>query len=385
VHTILVTQARQVERGVMFERGRPLVGDGLLTSEGQFHLRQRRLMQPALHPNSIGAYLDLLDRNTRVLADSWRDGQTIDVRHAMIDLVIRNTTDAMFGISANDAVRQTMRRCVPMFLDNVMVRIQTPKFLERFPLPANRRVDAARREIYQVLRQVIAHRRHSGDSHQDLLHMLLSTRDQETGEVMAADLVEDEAFAVFVAGVGTTGATLAWLFHELGRFPGIEDQVLQEVRTLSDDAPSRGEAIQRLDYTRRSIQEILRIHPVLLTIRRAAQPLRLGPVELPPATEIGYSPVSLHRDPRIYPDPLRVDPDRWLPDPTRLRPAGSFIPFGEGRHRCIGEHFAWAQLLTVAAVLLRRWRLRPVPGAKVREVNGVHPSPGSLHMISHAR
>jgi cytochrome P450 len=129
----------------------------------------------------------------------------------------------------------------------------------------------------------------------------------------------------------------------------------------------------------RTVQETLRLHSPLLVMRRTVAPLRLGAVELPAGVEIGYSPPTIQRDPRLYPEPLRMDPDRWLPSAGPL-PPGAFAPFGEGRHRCIGEHFAWAQMMTAIATLAPRWKLRLAPGEEVREVNGIHPRPSSLRM-----
>ena len=129
----------------------------------------------------------------------------------------------------------------------------------------------------------------------------------------------------------------------------------------------------------------MRLHPILIVIRRVTQWFELVGVTLPEGTNLGYSPQALHRDPDVFPDPARLDPDRWLPDRTPPVPVGAFTPFGEGLHRCIGEHFAWAELLTALVVLLPRWRLRLAPGQTVRETGGGHLRPSSLRMIVQAR
>lgn len=386
VHTILVTQAHGVERaGILFDRAHEIMGNGLLTSNGERHLKQRRLMQPALRRNHIGTYLGLMRDNTQALSDSWRDGQIIDVHDAMSDLIAENTTAAMFRTSLNPEVGRTARRAVPILADNFMMRIQTPKSLERFPLPAIRRFNQASCELRQIINEIVTQRLNSPGVSDDLLGMLLAAKDPDTGEPMSLEQVCDEVLGILGAGIMTTVTTLAWLFYELDRFPEVEARVLAEIRTVLDNGASVNEAVGQLDYTRRAVQDILRLHPILMVIRRVTQPLVLGGVALPAGTELGYSAYTLHRDPDVYPDPTRVDPDRWLPERAQSLPAGAFTPFSEGRHRCIGEFFAWAEILVALVLLLPRWKLRLTPGQVVREVNGVHPRPSTLRMTVSAR
>ncbi|MEV7006752.1 cytochrome P450 [Streptosporangium sp. NPDC051022] len=386
VHQILVTMARDIRRGILFERVRPLHGDGLTVAEGQAHLRRRRLLQPVLRPSGIGGYVETMRRNTQALADSWHEGQTIDVGRVTTDLIMANTTDAMFGTSVAPAAARTVRAAVPAILDNLMVRTQMPVFLERFPLPVNRRFEAAARDVRRIVDEAIAHRRGHPSGEGDLIGMLLAARDPETGEPMNDRQIRDEAVGIFINGIATTATTLAWLLHQLARNPGVEKRLLAEVETVCGGDLPLDQAIGRLDYTRRVIQEILRLHPLLMLMRRTVRPLTLGGVEIPAGVELGYSPTALHRDPAVYPEPYRLDPDRWLPERAKPLPSGSFIPFGEGRHRCIGEHFAWTELLVAAAVLLPRWRPRHAGGGEdVREVNAIHPRPDRLHMVLTAR
>ncbi|MEV8637920.1 cytochrome P450 [Streptosporangium sp. NPDC051023] len=388
VHQILVTKARDIQRGILFERVRPLHGNGLTVAEGQAHLRQRRLLQPVLHPNAIGGYVETMRRNTQALADSWREGQRIDVSQVTTDLILAITTDAMFGMSVEPAAVRTVRAAVPAILGNLMVRTQMPVFLERFPLPVNRRFEAAARDVRRVVDEVVAHRREHPSEEGDLIGMLLSARDPESGEPMSARQVRDEAVGVFINGIATTATTLAWFLHQLARNPDSEERLLAEVEAVRGDGTPLDQALGRLGYTRRVIQEVLRLHPLLMLMRRTTRSLTLGGVEIPPGVELGYSPTALHRDPAVYPEPYRLDPDRWLPERAKPLPAGAFAAFGEGRHRCIGEHFAWAELLVAAAVLLPRWKLRHADdhGAEdVREVNAIHPRPDRLHMVLTAR
>lgn len=386
VHRILVTNARSVRRGTLFERIRPLFGEGIATSEGATHLRHRRVMQPALHPANIGAHTETIRRNTQALADSWHDGQTVDVCQATLDLVVTNTTEAMFGVNVGGAAMETLRAVVPPVLDGGMMRAQLPAVLHRLPLPANRRWDAGDRGLHRVIDEIIAHRRrHPGDAG-DLIGMLLAARDPKTGRPMSDRQIHDEIVSIFFAGIATTSTTLAWLLHRLPRNPAVEEGVLTELAEVTGLGLPLDQTVARLDYTRRALQEILRLHPLLLILRTVTAPLVLAGVPVPAGTEVGYSPTALHRDAATYPEPRVLDPDRWLPERAEPLPAGAFAAFGEGRHRCIGEHFAWAQLLTAAVLLLPRWKLRHAHDPeRAREINALHPRPDHLLMTVTAR
>jgi cytochrome P450 len=386
VHTILSGHARRAQRaGILFDRMREVVGNGLAASDGEFHRRQRRLMQPALHPNRIDGYISLVREHTQALADSWRNGQTIDVDHAITELIAVNA-GSLFGLSLNLESSKTVRRAMPLLADNFMVRLLTPDLLERFlPLPANRRFNQALRELRGVIDQVITQYRSNSVVGDDLLGTLLAAADSGTDRPIGLDQVHDEVISIMLAGIVTTAPTVAWLFYELDRCPGVQARVLEEVSAVLHTGVPLNAALGRLEYTRRVVQEILRLHPILMVIRQVTEPFELAGVELPVGTDLGYSPYTLHRDSDIYPDPTRLDPDRWLPGRAVSLPPGAFMPFGHGRHRCIGEFFAWAEILVAIVVLLPRWKMHLAPGQVVREVNGGHPRPNALRMIVSSR
>jgi cytochrome P450 len=389
VHTILIAESRRVRRGGVFfdrVRGDLATESGLGTAEGEFHRNRRRLMQPALHRNYIGNYVGLMREHTQALSDSWTDGQNVDMNHVIADLITKNTTVSMFGMGLDPEMTRTVLRVMPILTDNFMVRMQTPKSLARIlPLPAIRRFDQALLELKQVTEEVVTQRRNSSISGDALLDTLLAATDSQTGQRMTLEQVHDEVLSSMFAGIVTTASTMAWLFYELDRCPDVQDRVLDEVRTVLHSSVALDKALGQLEYTRRAVQEILRLHPILMFVRRVTEPFELAGVELPAGTDLGYSPYTLHHDSDIYPDPTRLDPDRWLPEREKSLPAGAFIPFGEGRHRCIGEFFAWAEILVAIVVLLPRWKIRLAPGQVVREVNGVHPRPNALSMIVDTR
>lgn len=385
IHTILVAESRRIQRdGILFERIREVVGNGLAASEGELHLKQRRLMQPSFNRRSVGSYLNQMQEHTQTLADSWRDGQRLELDQVLFDLVAVNG-GSLFGMDLGPQMSRAVCQALSALTDNFMVRLHTPKALERLPVPANRRFNRALGDLRQIIERIIERRLGSENAGDDLLGTLLTTKDPVTGENLRLGQVYDEVISTLLAGIVTTAPTMAWLFYELDRYPGVQDRVLNEIRRVCSGGTSLGEALRRLDYTGRTVQEILRLHPILMVIRQVTQPLELNGVTLPIGTHLGYSPQALYRDPDIFPDPTHLDPDRWLPERTPPIPVGAFIPFGEGRHRCIGEHFAWAELMTALVVLLPRWRLCLAPRQTVREVGGGHLRPSSLTMIARAR
>jgi cytochrome P450 len=385
IHAVLVTEARCVQRdGILFERIREVVGSGLAASEGELHLKQRRLMQPSFQRRRIDGYLNLMREHTQALADSWRNGQCVELDQALFDLVAVNG-GSLFGMDLGPQMSRAVCHALATLTDNFMIRLQTPKALERLPVPGNRRFNRALADLRQIIERLIQQRLGSATAGDDLLGTLLTAIDPATGQPLSHERVYDEVISTLLAGIVTTAPTLAWLFYELDRCPTVQDRVLDEIRRVCDGGTPPEEALGQLDYTRRTVQEILRLHPILMVIRRVTQPLELSGVTLPVGTNLGYSPRALHRDPDIFPDPARLDPDRWLPGRTAPMPVGAFSPFGEGRHRCIGEHFAWAEIMTALVVLLPRWQLRLAPRQTVREVGGGHLRPSSLRMIAQVR
>lgn len=385
VHTILITESRRVQRdGLLFERMREVVGNGLAASEGDLHLSQRRLMQPSLSRKRIDTYLNLMHQHTQTLAESWSDGCSVELDNALSDLVAVNG-GSLFGMDMGPHMSRTVCHALSVLSDNFMMRLQTPKSLERFPLPANRRFNRALADLRQLIEGIVKDRHHKQQAGDDLLGTLLTSVDPTTGQHLALQQIYDEVISTLLAGIVTTAPTLAWLFYELDRHPEVQERVLSEIRSVCNGRIGSADMLGRLEYTGRTVQEILRLHPILMVIRRVAQTFELHGVALPAGTNVGYSPHALHRDPGIFPDPTRLDPNRWLPDRTPPVPVGAFTPFGEGRHRCIGEHFAWAEIMTALVVLLPRWRLQLAPGQQVREVGGGHLRPSSLRMIVRAR
>jgi cytochrome P450 len=385
---VLATNADRFDKGIIFDKLRPLSGNGLANSNGDFHRRQRRLMQPAFHRKRITGYVHTMASTASDLVASWQPGAVVAVDRRMEDVALTIVGRTLFSAElGRDAIAE-VQRSMPILIKYLAIRVFSPKLVERLPIPANRRFDEAATRFRRVVAEVIAAARAEGKDHGDLLSMLLLTRDEDTGEGMSDQQVHDEVVTILTAGTETTAVALAWFFHEIGQHPEVQrrfhaeiDQVLAG-RMASDLTL---DDIPKLEYTRRIINEVLRKYPILILMRQAQTDVDLGGVHIQPGTEVALSQYALHHNPHLYPDPERFDPDRWLPDRVARLPKGAFIPFGAGHHRCLGYSFAETEITIVAATVAARWRLLPVAGKPVRPRRAVTMHPNQLPMIAMPR
>ena len=385
-HEVMVTKGRSFEKGRFFDRLRPLVGDGLSTADSVTHRRHRRLMQPMFHRARIAGYGEIMSEQARAMTESWTSGQTVAVDEAVGDFVVGTLARTMFSGDIGRPAEEAVRRNVPIIIENLLLRTVSPKFLDRLPIGPNRRFDAAKLELHQVLDSVIASSRASGDINgPDLLSLLLAARDADTGEALSDVEVRDELGTILFAGAETAASTLAWAFFEIARHPEVEEQVVAEVESVVGDRPVTFEDVPKLEYLRRVIDEVVRLHSVTLLMRRAIEPVEIGGVSLPANTEIAFSLYALHQDPRWFPDPQRFDPDRWLAERSGDIPREAFAPFGSGTRKCIGDAFAWTEIPILLATVLAQWRLRPEPGHVPSEAIAAMPHPDRLPMVVERR
>ncbi|GHF72821.1 hypothetical protein GCM10018790_58390 [Kitasatospora xanthocidica] len=372
VHTLLVALAHDCPRGAVQDTLRTAFGDGLLMSEGQAHRDRRRTLQPAFGPDRMGEYLAVMHQVTEERAGRWRPGQVLDVAKEMNHLALEIVTRSLFDARLSEDATLAFHRALPDMVKGQIVQSLYPKpSLARLPLPVNRRFDAAVRVLNRVVDQAVDGRTastRSEDGRATLPALLRAATDPATGRPLTEADVRSEAITMFGAGTETVSTTLTWLLDELLRHPEVEARVLAELdQHLPAGTVPTPEALARLSYTRGVTQEVVRLHaPNAFLMRTARVPVELGPYRIPAGTELLYSLTALHRDPVRYPEPLRFRPDRWRDGGGAGRP--SFLPFGAGKHKCIGEAFAWAELTVAAAAILRRWRPEALPGSRAREV-----------------
>ncbi|MFI6101346.1 cytochrome P450 [Lentzea sp. NPDC051213] len=371
-HEVLVAQASKFRKGAMFDKFQPYLGTGLLLSNGEFHLRQRRMMQPAFHRERLEGYATTMARAASALTERWQPGEVRVVENDMQELAVTIVGEALFSTEMGKRAVAEVRRSIFTVIQQGMIRALSPSFVEKLPIPGNREFDAAIARMKAVVLQVIESWRADGTDHGDVLSMLLLA--QENGVGMTDQQTYDEVLTLLTAGIETTAIALAWALYEVGRDPEIERRLHAEVDSVVGDRPVTFADVAALPYTGRIVQETLRKYPIWFVMRRTLGEVRLGDVVLPEGAEVIVSPHALHHDPRFFPDPRRFSPDRWTPEFTAGLPRGAFVPFGGGNRQCLGNTFAQTEIVITLATVAARWRLLPTRPARVKFTSAPYPN-----------
>ncbi len=361
IKDILVTHHADFKKGRGLERAKRMLGNGLLTSEGPFHHRQRRLAQPAFHRDRIAGYADIMvNYADRLQRERWRKGQTLDIAKEMMHLTLAIVGRTLFDTETEAEAEQVREALSETMKGYTRAMLPFAEFLDRLPLRRNRHYLRARNVLDSIIYRIIDERRRSGEDRGDLLSMLLRAQDEEGDGGRMTDLqLRDEAITIFLAGHETTANTLTWTWYLLSEHPDIEQRLHRELDSVLAGRLPTAEDFPRLQYTEMVITEAIRLYPPAWILgRRALKDYKLGPYIVPAGAIVIMSPYVMHHDPRYFPDPFRFDPDRWTPEARASRPQFSYFPFGGGPRRCIGEGFALMESIMVLATLARKWSLR---------------------------
>lgn len=367
IKDVFITYNRSVVQGRGHQRARGMLGNGLLTSEGDFHTRQRRLAQPAFHRQRIAGYAEVMADRAEQASARWRDGDTVDANDEMMRLTLAIAATTLFGADVDDEAVE-IGEAISTFMDWWrMVMLPYAELIDRIPLPVTRRFERARARLDTTIYRIIEERRASGEDHGDLLSMLLMATDTEgDGTGMTDEQLRDECVTLLIAGHETTANALTWTWHLLSQHPEYEAKLHEELdRVLGDRAPSMDD-VPRLVYTERVLTESMRLYPPAWGIgRRIVQEIPLGSYRFPAGSLVFISPYVTQRDERFFENAARFDPDRWTPEMKASLPRFAYFPFGGGPRQCIGEPFAWMEGVLVLAAIARRWRLRLVEGQQI--------------------
>ncbi|MFN3648127.1 MAG: cytochrome P450 [Armatimonadota bacterium] len=388
IQAVLVNHDRRFQKGPGLRVAQRLLGEGLLTSEGAFHRRQRRLAQPAFHRQRVAAYAAVMSGYSAEWQRRWSDGAELDAAEEMRGLTIRIAAKTLFDSDVADeigVISDALSESLHLY------RFATLPFARRLEpyLPfLTRRFNTARERLDATVYRMIAERRASGEDRGDLLSMLLLATDPEGDGGKMTDLqLRDEAMTLLLAGHETTANALAWTWYLLSENPEALRALQAEVDSVLGGRLPTVEDVPRLPYTRMVFAESMRCFPPAWIIaRQAVEECPLGAFTLPAGALVLMSQWVTHHDPRFYPDPFRFDPQRWSPERSAERPKFSYYPFGGGSRLCIGEQFAWMEGILVLATLAASWELRLVKGHPIvpQPVITLRPKHG-VRMTAHRR
>jgi len=359
IKEVLVTQDRNFTKWFSVDRIYEVLGEGLFVSEGQFHMQQRRLSQPAFHRERIAGYANQMVTLAQRVRDRWTDGGEVEICAEMNRLAVMIVASTLFGADV-EAEAEEIRDALSEILDQ----------FERSVLPQADRDDFhnALNRLDAVLYRIVQERRATGGDRGDLLSMLLLAQDSEGDGGRMTDLqVRDEAMTIFLAGHETSANALAWSWYLLAQHPEVEMRFHEEIDgTLQGRTPAM-EDVPKLSLTGRIFAESLRIYPPLWAIgRRAINDCEIGGEKIAAGSVVILSQYVTHHDSRWFPEPSGFDPDRWLPEAKAARPRFSYFPFSAGSRACLGEAFAGVEGILSLAAIAQKWRLRIVPGQTIK-------------------
>ncbi|HEX8560314.1 MAG TPA: cytochrome P450 [Pyrinomonadaceae bacterium] len=344
---------------------RRLVGDGLLTSEGDFWRRQRRLAQPAFHRDRVESYAATMVNFAERAAGRWRDGRTIDAHDEMMLLTQRIVAQTLFSADVSGESREigeALARLVRPFASQA-----TLKWIldNRLPTPAHLRFNRDVRRIDRFVYRLIGERRASGEDAGDLLSMLLAAQDEDGGGMTDRQL-RDELMTIFLAGHETTALALTWTWLLLAENPGAEARLAAELEEVLGGRPPTAADVPRLRYAEWVVKEAMRLYPPAWGVgRECVRECEVGGFRVKAGTQVFAFQWVVHRDPRWFEDPHAFRPERWGEESVSKLPKYAYFPFGGGPRLCIGNYFATMEAVLVLATLARRFRLRLVPGQTV--------------------
>jgi cytochrome P450 len=363
IQDVLVNGHRSFIKSRILQRAKRLLGEGLLTSEGDFHLRQRRLVQPAFYRERLMSYAHTMSECARTGAERWKEGETRDIADEMMRITLAIVGQTLFSrdveSEASD-IGQALTDVLGTF-DTLMLPFSS--VIQKLPFPKFLRAQRALKFLDRTIYQMVEERRRSEIDNGDLLSMLLLSVDEEGSGGMTDRQARDEALTLFLAGHETTATALTWTWYLLSQNPSVEEQLRAEIKDVLGDRLPTYDDLPKLRYSEMVLAESLRLYPPAWAVGRMAKvDTRIYNYEVSRKSICILSPYVMHRHPRYYPDPERFDPQRFTPEARQQRPKFAYFPFGGGPRVCIGERFAWMEGVLVMAAIAQRWRFSLVPG-----------------------
>lgn len=377
IENVLVKDYKNFKKSRGLQVSKRLLGEGLVTSEGEYHDRQRRIIQPAFLPNRVKKYGEIVTSYAENMCRDWNDGTILEIHKSMINVTSAIISKAVLGSDIKSAeasqVGDDLLTCAEYFN-----RLLMPfgELIEKIPiLPINKGFQQAKKRLDSIVYDMIREHRDNearGRTNLDLLYTLLDAQDSEAGiKRMTDSQLRDEVMTIFLAGHETTANALTWTFYLLSEYPSVEAKLYEELKTVLNNGNGSNhdmnsqelrvptvEDIPNLEYTEKVVRESMRLYPPAWTLgRQAINDYSVDGYVIPTKSIILMSQYVMHRNPKYFPEPELFYPERWTKETRTQIPRFSYFPFGGGIRGCVGEAFAWMEAILIVATICRQWRM----------------------------
>lgn len=380
IKQILVTKQKSFVKSNDFKALKPLFGEGLLTSDKDFHLQQRRMIQPAFKKSHIIDYGQDMIEITNNYLSKWKDGEERIITADMMNITLGIICKTMFNMDFNEGynkIGKTLETALTLAVKRMRSLIKTPLW---FPTKLNRDTKNAIKHLDSVIMEIIQNRRNEPQKHEDMLGILLSARDNENGKGMSDKQVRDELMTIFIAGHETTANALSWTLYLLSEHPDVEERLIDEIDRVMKGRLPTPDDYMKLTFTQNIIWESLRLYPPsFVTSRKVDEEVEIDGHRFKKGDVILVSQFVMHRKPEYFHDPLSFRPERFEDNFLKTIPPFAFFPFGGGPRVCIGNHFAIMEAVLVLATISQRFRfklakdhhdVKPFPSITLRPRSG---------------
>ncbi len=367
IKDVLVTHHRSFVKGPPLQEAKRLIGEGLLTSEGDLHRTQRRTIQPVFHHDRMLDYAGLMVERASRIADEWRPGQVVDVVDAMVLLTMSLLAKAVLDADIADEEARETARALASCLDR-FTRIASPytRLLDQIPSQENREFEEILHRFDETVARIICERSAKGADGSDVLSRLLRAGEDAPSDSMSERQLRDEILTFMVAGHETWSNSMAWTWYALSEHPAIRERVFAEVDAVLQGRPATAADVPHLRLVQWTYLETLRLYPPAWVIGRAAAvDHEIAGRVIPAGSVVLISPWVVHRDPRWYADPEEFRPERWDREGAERIPTFAYLPFGAGPRVCIGQPLATLSGALFISTIAQRWQLDLVPGHPV--------------------
>lgn len=367
IKQILTTHNNNFVKGRPLEMAKELMGEGLLTSEGEFHKQQSRIIQPAFHSKMMNNYAPVMTFYANNLMNKWNDGMTVDIFSEMVEMSIEIAGETMFGIDIKKEVPE-----ITQSLENIIHlfgRITLPfsEYLIKLPLPSTYRFYKAKAQLDNIIYDIINARKKCRLDNGDLLSLLLNAQDQiGVSGGMTDQQIRDQALTLFLTGFDTTSLALSWTWYLLSQNPETEHKLHEELDNVLNGRIPTINDVPNLVYTKMVFAESMRIYPPIYVIaRQALEEFSISDYVIPAKTIVLMSPYLIHHDERFHHNPEQFNPDSWNNKNAYQQSRFDYFPFSRGARSCIGQHYAWLEGVLVLASIAQNWKLEMVSNKPV--------------------